>query len=120
MCSSDLIIFIQISVMKSELQDLQPMLVSRSEETEALAKVIEAESKEVALVREVVEKDEAAANEAAMSSKNIKVCSDRLIYDKMRCYSALHTCPEAEASSSRTSPRLFYKCFKVATIYADI
>ena len=75
-CDIVIIIFIQISVMKSELQDLQPMLVSRSEETEALAKVIEAESKEVALVREVVEKDEAAANEAAMSSKNIKVCSN--------------------------------------------
>lgn len=59
--------------MKSELQDLQPMLVSRSEETDALAKIIEAESIEVAKVRIVVEKDEAAANEAAMSSKAIKV-----------------------------------------------
>ena len=49
------------------------MLVSRSEETDALAKIIEAESIEVAKVRIVVEKDEAAANEAAMSSKAIKV-----------------------------------------------
>ena len=59
--------------MKSELQDLQPMLVSRSEETAALAKVIESESIEVEQVRKVVEKDEAAATEAAMGSKAIKV-----------------------------------------------
>lgn len=60
--------------MKSELLDLQPMLLSRSEETAALAKVIESESIEVEQVRKVVEKDEAAATEAAMGSKAIKVC----------------------------------------------
>lgn len=65
---------LQISVMKSDLQDLQPMLVSRSQETAALAKIIESESIEVEQVRKVVEKDEAAATEAAMGSKAIKVC----------------------------------------------
>jgi len=59
--------------MKVELLDLQPMLVARSEETEALTKVIEKETIEVEQVRTVVEKDEAVANAAAMESKNIKV-----------------------------------------------
>ncbi|XP_067934548.1 dynein axonemal heavy chain 3-like [Watersipora subatra] len=69
----------QISVMKSDLQDLQPMLVSRSQETAALAKIIESESIEVEQVRKVVEKDEAAATEAAMGSKAIKEeCEEQL------------------------------------------
>lgn len=59
--------------MKVELQELQPMLVARSEETAALTKVIEKESVEVEEVKKNVQADEAAATEAAMSSKAIKV-----------------------------------------------
>lgn len=74
--------------MKTELLDLQPMLLNRSEETAALAKIIESESKEVEQVRKVVEKDEAAATEAAMGSKAIKVASLQSIYHRVEsiCY----------------------------------
>lgn len=65
--------------MKIELQDLQPMLEARSEETDALTKIIEKESLEVDQVRKVVQADEAAANEAAMSSKAIKVCGNHIL-----------------------------------------
>lgn len=64
--------------MKVELQDLQPMLEARSEETAVLTKVIEKESVEVEEVKKNVQKDEAAATEAAMSSKGIKVTRDLL------------------------------------------
>lgn len=59
--------------MKEELQDLQPMLVAKAEETDTLTKIIEKESAEVEQVKKVVEADEAVANESAMKSTNIKV-----------------------------------------------
>ncbi|ELT89912.1 hypothetical protein CAPTEDRAFT_157693, partial [Capitella teleta] len=62
----------QISVMQTELQDLQPKLIKTSEETVELIGIIEKETVEVEEVKKVVEADEAICNKAAMEAKAIK------------------------------------------------
>ncbi|XP_023932407.1 dynein heavy chain 3, axonemal [Lingula anatina] len=62
----------QINVMKQELQELQPMLIKTSAETDDLIKVIETETVEVEAIKSVVAADEAVANKAASESQAIK------------------------------------------------
>ena len=59
--------------MREELQGLQPQLEQTSLETMELIKAIERDTEEVAVVKKVVEADEAVANAAATDAKAIKV-----------------------------------------------
>ncbi|ESO88893.1 hypothetical protein LOTGIDRAFT_125424 [Lottia gigantea] len=69
----------QISVMQSELLDLQPKLIETSKETEELIAIIEEETVEVEAKKKIVEEDEAVANKSAMEAKSIKVeCEEKL------------------------------------------
>lgn len=61
--------------MQQELVELKPKLEETSRDTEDLIKYIEKERIEVESVKEIVEKDEAAANAAASEAKSIKVSS---------------------------------------------
>ncbi|XP_033102995.1 dynein heavy chain 12, axonemal-like isoform X1 [Anneissia japonica] len=62
----------QVGSMQIELKELQPQLVVAAAENEKMMKVIEKESVEVSATREVVEKEEAAANEQAAEAQALK------------------------------------------------
>jgi dynein heavy chain len=62
----------QVSVMKGELEALQPVLLKTAEDTNALLKKIAADRKDAEAVRSVVEKEEAIANVKASEAKAIK------------------------------------------------
>ncbi|CAH1783204.1 unnamed protein product, partial [Owenia fusiformis] len=69
----------QVAVMQKELQDLQPMLIQTSKETEELITVIEKETIDAEEVKKVVQAEEAIANKAASASKEIKEeCEEKL------------------------------------------
>jgi len=65
--------------MREELQGLQPQLEQTSLETKELIKAIERDTEEVAVVKKVVEADEAIANAAATDAKAIKVSDTSMI-----------------------------------------
>ncbi|XP_053363484.1 dynein axonemal heavy chain 7-like [Clarias gariepinus] len=62
----------QVTVMKDELEELQPKLGVASKKVDEMMVVIEHESLEVAKTEKVVRVDEAEANEKAMAAKAIK------------------------------------------------
>ncbi|BBM97612.1 dynein axonemal heavy chain [Marchantia polymorpha subsp. ruderalis] len=62
----------QVSVMKQELEALQPVLLKTAEDTNALLKKIAADRKEAETTRALVEKEEAVANVKAIEAKEIK------------------------------------------------
>jgi dynein heavy chain len=62
----------QVSVMKQELEDLQPILLQTTQETNTLLKQIDADTKDAQATREIVEAEEAIANVKAGEAKAIK------------------------------------------------
>ncbi|XP_055958183.1 dynein axonemal heavy chain 3 [Patella vulgata] len=69
----------QISVMQTELVELQPKLIETSEETEELIVIIEGETIEVEAKKKLVEEDEAVANKSAEEARSIKIeCEEKL------------------------------------------
>ena len=58
--------------MQKELEELQPKLVTATEENSKMMVVIERESREVEARSKVVRKDEAVANEKASESQALK------------------------------------------------
>ena len=61
-----------VSVMKTELIELQPVLVKTSQEVEDTLKIVDKETIEAEAKRAVVESEEAVANEKAKAAKAIK------------------------------------------------
>eukprot|EP01018_Ginkgo_biloba_P007890 Gb_26553 [translate_table: standard] len=62
----------QVTVMKKELEALQPVLIRTAEETDALLKVIEKDRKEAEKTQSNVEAEEAIANVKAQEARAIK------------------------------------------------
>ncbi|XP_068702145.1 dynein axonemal heavy chain 3-like [Montipora foliosa] len=69
----------QVSIMQQELKELQPELIETSKETEQLIKIIADETLEVEEKKQVVQADEALANQAAQEAQAIKdECEEQL------------------------------------------
>jgi dynein heavy chain len=62
----------QVSVMKQELEALQPVLIRTAKETDELLVVIARETKDAEATRSVVEEEERVANAKASEAKAIK------------------------------------------------
>ena len=62
----------QVSVMKQELEDLQPILLQTTQETNTLLVQIDADTKDAQKTREIVEAEEAIANVKANEAQAIK------------------------------------------------
>ena len=62
----------QVSVMKQELEDLQPILLQTTQETNTLLIQIDANTKDAQKTREIVEVEEAIANVKANEAQAIK------------------------------------------------
>lgn len=62
----------QVTVMKSELVALQPILIKTAEDTAKLLKQIDADTKDAQATRSNVEAEEAVANVKAEEAKAIK------------------------------------------------
>uniref|UniRef100_A0A383V949 AAA+ ATPase domain-containing protein n=1 Tax=Tetradesmus obliquus TaxID=3088 RepID=A0A383V949_TETOB len=62
----------EVNVMKQELIDLQPKLIGTGKEVEETLRVVDAQTKEAAAKKEVVEGEEAIASEKAAAAKAIK------------------------------------------------
>lgn len=62
----------QVSVMKQELEALQPVLIRTAKETDELLVVIARETKDAEATRAVVEEEERVANGKAREAKAIK------------------------------------------------
>ncbi|XP_064633532.1 dynein axonemal heavy chain 3-like isoform X2 [Lineus longissimus] len=78
----------QIAIMQVELQELKPVLIETSKETEELIIIIEKESKEVEAKKAIVEEDEAVANKSAMEAKAIKDDCEEVLARAMPALSA--------------------------------
>lgn len=63
----------QVSIMQHDLEKLQPQLKQAAEETQAMMKTIEIESKQAEEQRTVVSSEEAIANEKASQAQALKV-----------------------------------------------
>lgn len=62
----------QVTVMKQELEDLQPILLKTAEDTNILLAQIDRDTKEAEATRAIVEAEEAIANIKAGEAKAIK------------------------------------------------
>ncbi len=62
----------QVTIMKGELQDLQPILLKTAQETNALLSRIDLDKKDAEATRAMVEAEEAVANIKATEAKAIK------------------------------------------------
>lgn len=62
----------QVSVMKQELEDLQPILLKTAQETNILLTQIDADTRDAEATRSIVEAEEAIANIKAGEAKAIK------------------------------------------------
>lgn len=62
----------QVTVMKQELEDLQPILLQTAHETNVLLVQIDADTKDAQATREVVEAEEAIASVKAGEAQAIK------------------------------------------------
>lgn len=63
----------QVSIMQHDLEQLQPQLKQAAEETQAMMKTIETESKQAEEQRTIVSSEEAIANEKASQAQALKV-----------------------------------------------
>ncbi len=61
-----------MTIMKGELQDLQPILLKTAQETNALLSRIDLDKKDAEATRAMVEAEEAVANIKATEAKAIK------------------------------------------------
>lgn len=76
----------QVTVMKSELQALQPILLRTAQETNTLLARIDLDKKDAEKTRAMVEAEEAVANVKAIEAKAIKDdCESELAVVQMNC-----------------------------------